>query len=376
MAKVMTEDGATLTYDGTRIDDPDALLQELQANSPHCLSPAGYAVGGDLDAVVERQSIDRGAMKATFTIVTRTKDVNRHGNRVQILPDDNGEGLQVDDYKTNPTVLFDHGLSGIVLPIGNSRTPAGELAMRFLKTKADADVFFSQVNPDAPVIFGMIDEDMLRMASIGFIATKGMRIKLDSNVKQSEEGVEDLRWPFGWDFVASKLLEWSVTPVGADAGAIRKSLDRQKINGYRIGQGLRMALTQYAEKPAVWAPGVTLPKPVEQAKPAAVTMADVLHSIEASIVTGFEKISQQIVQRLDTVSQRDTTPATTVIQPPTIDPAEVIAKIRQQTQVDDVTQAIQSIPGLVKSELQKLTAPVIEEQNKFTQRLNTALGKV
>lgn len=385
VVELITAEAAEAEFHSTEtVEGAELMLERLAADRPECLTPMGYPVSVEIGAT--RQSVDSSRMMATFCVVTRTKDVNRHGNRVQILADDNGEGLQTKEYKTNPVVLFDHGMSGLALPIGTSRDPSGKLALRLEKSRADADVYFSQTLPDAAVIFGLVDEDMLRMASIGFMATKGMRIKLDSNVKQDEEGVEDLRWPFGWDFVQSSLLEWSITPVGADAGAIRKSIDRGKINGYRMSQGLRLHLQQYAEKPAVWAPGVTLQaKPVEvKTDPAAARLllaaADldrIVQSIaEQTIHELSKKIDEKLSQHLDRPAEPATVPAVEpVVQAATVDPAELVKQFRQATQ-PQVNDTFKVIPALIESEIQKIVQPIADEQTKFTQRLDRALGKV
>jgi hypothetical protein len=70
-----------------------------------------------LDAPVGATSIDEHARSATFVISTPTPD--RSEDVV------NPNGVILENYVRNPVVLFDHGFSGITVPIGKSEDPTG-----------------------------------------------------------------------------------------------------------------------------------------------------------------------------------------------------------------------------------------------------------
>jgi len=95
------------------------------------------------------------------------------------------------------------------------------------------------------------------MASIGFDPLKAITLAADRNRKQVD-GVEDIginnRFR-GIDFVESELLEWSITPIGADRGSLKQALHRGKIHDVRIPQFLRQSFELHAGPDKVWSPG-------------------------------------------------------------------------------------------------------------------------
>lgn len=244
------DDEPGVTHQSQSVYGTDA-LEHLAAHNPACLTQAGYPYSTSQGATMAAK--DPGRMSATFVVVTRQKDPNRHGNMVQILPGPNGQGLQIEDWAANPVVLFDHGV-GLNLPIGTAMQN-GELFWNAQKSKAISTVFFSQTLPEAAAIYALIDEEILRASSIQFLPSKAMR--LTGELPDRPKGVESLDYQ-GYDFVESKLLEWSVVAIPADPGALRKSLDSGRVAGQRIGPGLRYALAQHLGPQKAWTPGVEL----------------------------------------------------------------------------------------------------------------------
>lgn len=273
----------------------EAIMERLAQDSPDVIGRSGYPILTDSLAVKQGKA-DLSRMSQDFVIVTRTKQANRHGNFVQILPDDHGGGLQTTNYERNPVVLWDHGFS-LSLPIGTSRDPqTGKLSLRMTKRKAEATVWFSQKLPEAAMIFALIGEDILRAASIQFAPLKARRIAPPPRT-ETQTDVIDLKGFGGYDFVESELFEWSVVAIGADADSIKKCLDRGSLNGIKIPQTLRQSLQGFAGPGKVWAPGMSLQAagaPV--AAPVAVP-ADQPYSVtmgvgEAQVTVRFAKLDE------------------------------------------------------------------------------------
>ncbi len=191
------------------------------------------------------QAIDGSAMSATFIIVTRGKEPNRHGNMVQIKPGNGGEGLQLQNFDKNPVVLFNHGFGSLSMPIGTSRDSRGQTAITLQSTKATGTVFFSQSLPEAEQIFALVEERILNAASIQFLPTKARFLRMKGGDKgrqvEGDDGIRDMRF-LGLDFIESELLEWSIVPIGADAGAIKKCLSQGIIGTAKITKAVRQQL--------------------------------------------------------------------------------------------------------------------------------------
>ena len=227
-------------------------LEILKAAHVSELLPSGYPSHRSPDTVL--QKVSPSDMSASFVILTRQKAPNRHGNVVQIVPGERGEGLKLDHYRNNPVVLFDHGLN-MALPIGTSEAPGGDLSVKLGKSKAIATAYFSQSLPEAATIFALIDEGILRTASVQFLPKRAVRMTQKQRQRQSEEGEVQLGDGGGLDYTESDLLEWSVVSIPADPGAIRRHLDRGHVNGESIALSLRQSFEGMAGPLSAWAPG-------------------------------------------------------------------------------------------------------------------------
>ena len=101
-----------LEYDGELLTDRSQIADQLPE---HCLTPNGLPFAIDQAAI--KQASDAKAMTADFVMVTRSTKPNRHGNIVEIMQNDFGQGMQLEYFQSNPVCLLNHGF-GFALPIG------------------------------------------------------------------------------------------------------------------------------------------------------------------------------------------------------------------------------------------------------------------
>ena len=260
----------------------------LRAASDAERLPTGYLQHWSEETVV--QSTQPTKMSADFIVLTRQREPNRHGNIVQITDGENGQGLMLDHYRTNPVVMFDHGLN-TTLPIGTSEGPDGKLSVRLTKNRATARAYFSQSLPEAATIYALIDEGILRTASVQFLPKRARKL----SIKQSQDLGDDeisLVDGVGLDYTESDLLEWSVVSIPADPGAVRRCLDRGHVNGEAITMSLMPVMKQMGGPVPVWSPGWSPERPVVEAA-APVPSTDI--DIEPPIQTiDYEGVAQQL----------------------------------------------------------------------------------
>ena len=260
----------------------------LRAASDAERLPTGYLQHWSDETVV--QSTQPTKMSADFIVLTRQREPNRHGNIVQIADGENGRGLMLDHYRTNPVVMFDHGLN-TTLPIGTSEGPDGKLSVRLTKNRATARAYFSQSLPEAATIYALIDEGILRTASVQFLPKRARKL----SIKQSQDLGDDeisLVDGIGLDYTESDLLEWSVVSIPADPGAVRRCLDRGHVNGEAITLSLLPVMKQMGGPVPVWSPGWSPERPVVEAA-APVPSTDI--DIEPPIQTiDYEGVAQQL----------------------------------------------------------------------------------
>lgn len=339
------DEGADVQHELQAIDGSD-VLSRLASDSPSCLTQAGYPFSACQAAQIEAK--DPKKMSATFTVVTRGKVPNRHGNMVQIVDGPNGRGMTIEDWSANPVVLFDHGM-GLSMPIGTAMKD-GELYWQASKNKAVSTVFFSQSLPEAAAIYALIDEGILRAASVQFIPTKAMRLAFKAD--KLPEGVQSLDYA-GYDFTESQLLEWSVVAIPADPGALKKSLDVGKIAGQKIGAGLKWALAQRLAPTPVQGIGVTFEQPAE---PVAQSR-DTAPTLETSVD--------------NTVDPRNLSPIE-VVEP--IDYLAMAGEIRQSQPKPEPVLDAAAVVKEVQSALGGLTE-VVQGQQSLARRLAQITGR-
>lgn len=339
------DEGADVQHELQALDGSD-VLSRLASDSPSCLTQAGYPFSACQAAQIEAK--DPKKMSATFTVVTRGKVPNRHGNMVQIVDGPNGRGMTIEDWSANPVVLFDHGM-GLSMPIGTAMKD-GELYWQASKNKAVSTVFFSQSLPEAAAIYALIDEGILRAASVQFIPTKAMRLAFKAD--KLPEGVQSLDYA-GYDFTESQLLEWSVVAIPADPGALKKSLDVGKIAGQKIGAGLKWALAQRLAPTPVQGIGVTFEQPAEPVAQSRDTAPTLQTSVD------------------NTVDPRNLSPIE-VVEP--IDYFAMAGEIRQSQPKPEPVLDAAAVVKEVQSALGGLTE-VVQGQQSLARRLAQITGR-
>ena len=339
------DEGADVQHELQALDGSD-VLSRLASDSPSCLTQAGYPFSACQAAQIEAK--DPKKMSATFTVVTRGKMPNRHGNMVQIVDGPNGRGMTIEDWSANPVVLFDHGM-GLSMPIGTAMKD-GELYWQASKNKAVSTVFFSQSLPEAVAIYALIDEGILRAASVQFIPTKAMRLAFKAD--KLPEGVQSLDYA-GYDFTESQLLEWSVVAIPADPGALKKSLDVGKIAGQKIGAGLKWALAQRLAPTPVQGIGVTFEQPAEPVAQSRDTAPTLQTSVD------------------NTVDPRNLSPIE-VVEP--IDYLAMAGEIRQSQPKPEPVLDAAAVVKEVQSALGGLTE-VVQGQQSLARRLAQITGR-
>lgn len=339
------DEGADVQHELQALDGSD-VLSRLASDSPSCLTQAGYPFSACQAAQIEAK--DPKKMSATFTVVTRGKLPNRHGNMVQIVDGPNGRGMTIEDWSANPVVLFDHGM-GLSMPIGTAMKD-GELYWQASKNKAVSTVFFSQSLPEAAAIYALIDEGILRAASVQFIPTKAMRLAFKAD--KLPEGVQSLDYA-GYDFTESQLLEWSVVAIPADPGALKKSLDVGKIAGQKIGAGLKWALAQRLAPTPVQGIGVTFEQPAEPVAQSRDTAPTLQTSVD------------------NTVDPRNLSPIE-VVEP--IDYFAMAGEIRQSQPKPEPVLDAAAVVKEVQSALGGLTE-VVQGQQSLARRLAQITGR-
>jgi hypothetical protein len=225
--------------------------------------PTGYLQHWSDETVV--QSTQPTKMSADFIVLTRQREPNRHGNIVQITEGDNGRGMMLGHYRTNPLVMFDHGLN-MTLPIGTSEGSDGKLNVRLTKNRVTARAYFSQSLPEAATIYALIDEGILRTASVQFLPKRARKLSVKQRQDMGEDEVS-LVDGVGLDYTESDLLEWSVVSIPADPGAVRRCIDRGHVNGEAITLSLMPVMKQMGGPVPVWSPGWSPERQAVQAAP-------------------------------------------------------------------------------------------------------------
>lgn len=159
------------------------------------------------------------AMSARCTISTPTPDRSRD----VVMP----LGAVLTNYMRNPVVYFDHGQSGITMPIGKSRNPSGKLTVFKSASGVDAECYFSQSSLEAAQVFNLIEEGVVNCASVHLIPLKCHRL--------NDGGLHIDTWD---------LLEWSWVGIPDNPEAVRKVLAGGKLAGRTIVEPLQKSLRQ------------------------------------------------------------------------------------------------------------------------------------
>ena len=229
----------------TAVLTPDLVLSQRSksaAREPGLIRPwSGPIIKALMDSAPMQARVDESRMYAAAVISTPVED--RSEDIVEPL------GCQLEAYRRNPVVLFEHGLTGLNFPVGKSRRPDGELDMSITDEGITAGCWFSQSSYEADQVFRLVAEDIIRATSIGFRPiTARVRRK---GIHPERPGLHVTEW---------ELFEWSWVCVGDNPEAIAKILDRGKIGGRGIYEPILKSLLAVAPARKAIATGVNMSK--------------------------------------------------------------------------------------------------------------------
>lgn len=150
-------------------------------------------------------------------------------------------GIQLDDYRRNPVVFWDHGLQdGFQLPIGRCEDDNGNLTIQITDDEVIATTYFSQSNANAIQIFDLIVEKIIRATSVRETALKA---------KQLFRGGKQINFVSEWTL---EELSWTGLPVNPSAIAksrIEKYLTKNRVDGKQIHPSIMKSLNAICPKP-------------------------------------------------------------------------------------------------------------------------------
>jgi len=173
-------------------------------------------------------AIDTSNMSATAVISTPTPD--RSKDVVEPL------GVRLENYARNPVVFFDHGFSGIHLPIAKSEDPNGRLTVNVTADRIEATSYFAQNMCEACQIFELIEQRIIRSTSINMTP---LVAKVRSDGSGARPGLHIQEW---------ELLEWSWVGIPDNPEAVRKVLERGKLAGRVICEPISKCLRPFADR--------------------------------------------------------------------------------------------------------------------------------
>jgi len=144
-----------------------------------------------VEKMVDEEDEER---KARF--IASTSDEDRQGDTI------NQDGWELRDFRKNPVLLFGHDSRS--LPIGKVE----DIDVKDGKLMADTVGVPEGVHDMADKVWSMVKSGFLNAVSVGFRA-------LDYEPRFGDDG----EW-LGFHFLSQELLELSIVPVPANAGAI------------------------------------------------------------------------------------------------------------------------------------------------------------
>lgn len=154
--------------------------------------------------------VDPSTLSARFRICTPRLD--REGDIIE------PSGVDWSDYQFSPVVKYEHGFSGIPFPVARSSDANGNCHVYYggpgqsgseVEDALYARAFFSENNDLSYQTFGLIDEGLLRAASIHVLPIEGKPLPNDR-----------------LHALSSSMMEWSVCTVGMNPDAYAKSLTK------------------------------------------------------------------------------------------------------------------------------------------------------
>ena len=152
--------------------------------------------------VLAASASDVSQIDGLYRFVLSTEEVNRRGDIIR------QSGLDFRNWNRNPVVLHNHDDD---LPIGMGRVVReGSRTM--------LDVQFSQVNPRAQMVKALVDEGIIKAASVAIMPKKV------GDPKNAEERQRLGLGRYGVVYEASEVIEGSIVTIPADPSAVRNAL--------------------------------------------------------------------------------------------------------------------------------------------------------
>ncbi len=180
--------------------------------------------------------IDERLMSARAIINTPRED--REGDVIKPA------GVQLENFRNNPVVLWEHGLGEITRPIAKCQHPDGRLAIEVDQEKITATSYFTSKSLESLQIFHLISEGLVRATSVRALPIKTSTRK----TANSGIGIVLEQW---------ELIEWSWGALGVNPDAIARTLDRGTIEGHKIVEPLKKSLTTVLPQKKHQIPGWT-----------------------------------------------------------------------------------------------------------------------
>lgn len=115
-------------------------------------------------------------------------------------------GVQLENFRKNPVVLWEHGLGEITRPIAKCQHPDGRLAIEVDNEKISATSYFTAKSMESLQIFHLITEGLVRATSVRAlpcrrcIAATGLSIRQSKLHQETIQGCErnTMTWVIRW----------------------------------------------------------------------------------------------------------------------------------------------------------------------------------
>ncbi|WP_339730103.1 hypothetical protein [uncultured Gimesia sp.] len=221
-----------------------AALKHRQKKIGTFCSIAGES--SDLSLTCQTQPmVDEQLMSARAIINTPRED--REGDI--IVP----QGVQLENFRKNPVVLWEHGLGELTRPIAKCQHPDGRLALEVKEAHISATSYFTEKCLESVQIFHLIAEGLVRATSVRAVPIKSF------TRKTSNDGV-------GIVLEEWELIEWSWGALGVNPDAIARTIDRGTIEGRQIMEPLLKSLKAVLPPKNQTLPGWTPPAKYQSPK--------------------------------------------------------------------------------------------------------------
>ena len=199
------------------------------------LNPSVEKAAALVNAPVGQTSIDESRRCATFVISTPTPDRSED----VVSPG----GVRLENYARNPVVYYDHGFSGIQVPIGKCEDESGQLALVVTELGIEGTCYFAD-SVEGQQIFELVKQSVLRAASINLVPiTYTIRTDDGPLDGRGRDDLPGLAGRPGMEIDEWELLEWSVVGIPDNPEAVRKILAGGKLAGAPLCEPIRSLLS-------------------------------------------------------------------------------------------------------------------------------------